>query len=59
MNHIDMAIDYYNKILERSSSDSKAMVGLFYCYYDNDRDLQMAGEVLKNNSEIQSQEYYL
>ena len=54
-----MAIDYYNKILERSSSDSKAMVGLFYCYYDNDRDLQMAGEVLKNNREIQSQEYYL
>ena len=59
MNHIDMAIHYYNNILERSSGDSKAIVGLFYCYYDNDRDLQKAGEVLKNNREIQRQGYYL
>ena len=59
MNHIDVAIQYYNKILEKSANDSRAIVGLFYCYYDDEHDLQKAGEVLKNHSRIQYEEYYL
>ena len=59
MKHIDVAIQYYNKILEKSANDSKAIVGLFYCYYDDDRDLQKAGEILKKYSRIQNEEYYL
>lgn len=43
----------------KSPDDSKAVVGLFYCYYDDDWDLQKAGEVLKNNSRVQNDEYYL
>ena len=58
MKHIDVAIQYYNKILEKSANDSKAIVGLFYCYYD-DSDFQKAGEILKNNSGLQNEEYYL
>ncbi len=59
MKNIDKAIQYYNKILEKSVDDSRAIVGLFYCYYDDANDLQKAGQILKNNSRIQNEEYYL
>ncbi len=59
MKRLDVAIQYYNKILEKSANDSKAIVGLFYCYYDDDNDIQKAGEVLKKYSRIQNEEYYL
>lgn len=44
--------------MEKSANDSRAIAGLFYCYYDNS-DYQKAGEILKNNSGIQNEEYYL
>ncbi|MCI8496208.1 MAG: tetratricopeptide repeat protein [Lachnospiraceae bacterium] len=59
LKHINVAIEYYNKILEKSGSDSKAIVGLFYCYYDDEGDLLKAGEVLKKYSNVQNDEYYL
>lgn len=33
-------------------------MGLFYCYYD-DSDFPTAGEILKNHTGIQNEEYYL